>query len=282
MGEDRKLAYWFDREKFMNRPPALPPNWLQLQWPAPAWVGALFATRAGGVSQGVWGSFNAGDQVGDAPESVRANRQQLAQALGARPVFLRQVHGAQVVELGPDSADDALADGVVTQTAGVACTVQVADCLPVLLAHPHARVVAAAHAGWRGLAAGVLERTVERFWELARHREEPFTPGDTLAWLGPAIGPRCFEVGGEVRVALLADDAGAEGCFHALAGGKFLADLPALARRRLARMGITHVHGNDGTDGWCTVSDAARFHSYRRDQARLGGAGRMAACIWLR
>ena len=259
----------------------LPPNWLQPQWPAPAWVGALFATRAGGVSQGVLGSFNAGDQVGDAVENVRANRELLAQATGARPVFLRQVHGTQVVELGPDSADDALADGVVTQTAGVACTVLVADCLPVLLAHPQARVVAAAHAGWRGLAAGVLERTVERFWEVARRQKnaaQPFTPGGTLAWLGPAIGPRCFEVGGEVRAALLAGDAGGQGCFHALAGGKFLADLPALARRRLARMGIAHVHGNDGTDEWCTVGDAARFHSYRRDR---GGSGRMAACIWM-
>jgi YfiH family protein len=245
-------------------------------------VGALFATRAGGVSEGVWGSFNAGDQVGDAPQKVRANRERLAQAAGARPVFLRQVHGAQVVELEPDSADDAQADGVVTQVPGVACTVQVADCLPVLLAHPHIRAVAAAHAGWRGLAAGVLERTVERFFALARQQQNQFAPSDTLAWLGPAIGPRRFEVGGEVRAALLADDAGAEACFHALAGGKFLADLPALARRRLARLGITQVHGNDGTDGWCTVSDAARFHSHRRDQARLGGAGRMAACIWLR
>ncbi|MDR0276010.1 MAG: peptidoglycan editing factor PgeF [Burkholderiaceae bacterium] len=268
----------------MNLNPSLPPGWLQPAWPAPGWVGALFATRAGGVSEEPWGSLNAGGQAGDVPGSVRANRERLALALGARPVFLRQVHGARVIELGPESVDGAQADGAVTQSLGIACTVQVADCLPVLLAHRQARVVAAAHAGWRGLAAGVLERTFERFWELARRQENPanrFMPGGTLAWLGPAIGPRRFEVGGEVRAAFLAGDAQAAGCFHTLPGGKFLADLPALARRRLARMGITHVYGNDGGDGWCTMSDAARFHSYRRDQARLGGAGRMTACIWL-
>jgi YfiH family protein len=267
----------------LSAPP--PADWLRPQWPAPPRVQALFATRAGGVSEGPWASCNLSDQVGDAPERVRANRTRLAAALGARPVFLRQVHGTQVAVLGPDSADGAQADAAVTAAKGVACTVRVADCLPVLLAHPHAGVVAAAHAGWRGLAAGVLEQTFESFWALAQQqqgaRATKITASDTLAWLGPAIDPRQFEVGGEVRAAFLADDAGAAACFQALAGGKFLADLPALARRRLARLGLTRVYGNDGSPGWCTVSNGARFHSYRRDQARFGATGHMAACIWL-
>ena len=262
-----------------------PADWLRPAWPAPPHVGALFTTRAGGVSQPPWVSLNLGDHVGDAPEHVQANRARLAAALGARPVFLQQVHGTQVVELSADSADGTQADGAVTAEPGVACTMMVADCLPVLFAHPGARVVAAAHAGWRGLAAGVLERTLERFEALAQQQRAQaatkFEVSDTLAWLGPAIGPRQFEVGPEVREAFMHADAGAQACFLPQPGGKFLADLPALARRRLAAAGVTRVYGNDGSDAWCTVGDAARFHSHRRDQAHLGGAGRMAACIWL-
>ena len=268
----------------MNSPP-LPSGWLRPQWPASARVHALFATRTGGVSEGPWASFNLGDQVGDAPEHVRVNRARLAAALGTRPVFLRQMHGTRVVELEPDSPDGIEADAAVTHATGVACTVRAADCLPVLLAHPQADVVAAAHAGWRGLSAGVLEQTFDSFLALASKQQgehaTKIAVNNTLVWLGPAIGPRQFEVGAEVRAAFLAGDAGAAACFRALAGGKFLADLPALARRRLARMGITRVYGNDGTDDWCTVSNAARFHSYRRDHARFGGTGHMAACIWM-
>lgn len=268
---------------------AIAPGWLRPDWPAPPGVRALFTSRGAGPGDGAsappFDYLNLGDHVGDDPAAVAANRARLAAALGARPVFLQQVHGHAVLPLVPGVADGVRADAAVTAARGLACTVLVADCLPVLLADPAGRAVAAAHAGWRGLAGGVLECTLEAF--RARSSAEPARTAieneasDCLAWLGPCIGPQAFEVGAEVRAAFVGGDAGAAACFAAQPGGKYLADLPALARRRLAAAGVTRVYGNDGSADWCTVQQAARYHSYRRDQQRRGGSGRMAACIWL-
>ena len=263
---------------------------LRPDWPAPPGVQALFTLRGSSAADGHSAPprdfFNLGDHVGDAPDAVARNRARLGQALGgARPVFMDQVHGVGVLRLQHDTADGRRADAAVTTQPGLACTVMVADCLPVLVTDTAGRAVAAAHAGWRGLAGGVLARTLESFQALApanRARgainNEVIEP---MAWLGPCIGPRAFEVGPEVRQAFIDTDPGAAACFAAQPGGKYLADLPALARRRLAALGVRRVYGNDGSDGWCTVRQAGRYFSYRRDQAALGGSGRMAACIWL-
>lgn len=256
-----------------------PSEWLVPAWPAPAGVHALFTTRAGGVSVAPFDSFNLGDHVRDDPAAVAINRQRLWEATGARPVFLSQVHGLEVASLNTGSADGMVADACTTSQPGVACTVMVADCLPVLWCLSDGSAVAASHAGWRGLAGrdgrGILEAT----WLALRQRAGPgVTP---MVWLGPCIGPGAFEVGAEVREAFVGADAEAAGSFTALpAAGKFLADLPRLARRRLETLGITQVFGNDGSEGWCTVTESSRFFSHRRDAARLGSSGRMAACVW--
>ncbi len=268
--------------------PAVDGDWLVPDWPAPAGVRACFTGRgrsaADGASAPPWAHFNLGDHVGDAPVAVAANRARLGAAIGARPVFLNQVHGTAVLTLAPDSADGATADAAVTRAPGLACTVMVADCLPVLLTDRQGALVAAAHAGWRGLAGGVLEQVLKHFQPLAPVQKAPaainIEANEVLAWLGPCIGPTAFEVGPEVRAVFLSTDAGADRCFAAQPGGKFLADLPALARRRLAALGVTRVYGNDGSLPWCTVSQPARYHSYRRDERAQGGSGRMAACIW--
>ncbi|MDO5624590.1 MAG: peptidoglycan editing factor PgeF [Pseudomonadota bacterium] len=258
--------------------------WQVPDWPAPAGVRALFTTRgtsaADGASAAPRQHFNLGDHVGDDAAAVAANRQRLQQGMaGARPVFMQQVHGRDVLTLRPGTADGATADAAATQVPGLACTVMVADCLPVLLAHRMGSAVAAAHAGWRGLAGGVLEEAVRALRALAPTDGDD--DGDVLAWLGPCIGPRAFEVGPEVREAFTATHAAAAACFAPGPGGKYLADLPALARLRLAALGVRGVHGNDGSDAWCTVAQPTRWFSYRRDQARLGATGRMAACVWL-
>jgi YfiH family protein len=243
-------------------------------WPAPPGVRALCTWRGGvgeGASAAPWGFFNLGDHVGDAPAAVAANRARLQQALAARPVFMHQVHGVQVARLALTTPDGLVADAAVTHARQLACTVLVADCLPVLLTNTAGTVVAAAHAGWRGLAGGVLEQTLRQC--------KPWG-GEWLAWLGPCIGPHVFEVGAEVREAFTASDAGAAACFQPRGAGKFLADLPALARRRLAAQGVTRVYGNDGSAAWCSLTQRERFFSHRRDQVALGGTGRMAACIW--
>ncbi|MGJ7543190.1 peptidoglycan editing factor PgeF [Variovorax sp. LT1R16] len=241
-------------------------DWLQPDWPAPAGVHAVCTTRAGGVSQGAWRGLNLGDHVGDDPAHVAANRAQLRAAIGAQAVFLQQVHGADVLALQADTPDGAVADACTTTHQGLACTMMVADCLPVLFTDLQGRRVAAAHAGWRGLAAGVLERTVDRF-----EGERP------IAWLGPCIGPRAFEVGDEVKAAFEARSAEAAQCFHPTGtAGKWWADLPALARQRLQAAGIAGIYGNDGSEAWCTVRNPLRFFSHRRD----GVSGRFAACIW--
>ena len=276
--------------------------WLVPDWPAPPQVRALFTTRgvsaADGASAAPFDYFNLGDHVGDQADAVAANRARLARAVGgARPVFMNQVHGTAVCQwpadpqaaptdqAAPDLADGASADAAVSASPRVACTVMVADCLPVLLTNRAGSVVAAAHAGWRGLASGVLQSTLASFRALAPAARAQAAinseANEVLAWLGPCIGPRAFEVGPEVRQAFVANDSGAAACFAAHGAGKYLADLPALARRVLAVQGVTAVYGNDSSDDWCTVAQPARFYSYRRDQAPLGGTGRMAACIWL-
>ncbi|WP_298393159.1 peptidoglycan editing factor PgeF [uncultured Azonexus sp.] len=232
-------------------------------WPAPANVRALQTLRDGGCSPTPWGSFNLGDHVGDDAARVAANRVRLRAELPGEPCWLRQVHGVEVVDVAQVAAGTE-ADAAYATQAGRVCVVMTADCLPVLFCNRQGTVVAAAHAGWRGLLAGVLENTLA-----AMH----CPPGEVMAWLGPAIGPDNFEVGDEVRSAFVAHDAAAGEAFRPQAGGKWLADLYALARRRLNAAGVVAIHGG----GLCTVADAGRFFSYRRD----GVTGRMASLIWL-
>ncbi len=289
----------------MNPAPAAP-DWLVPDWPAPKGVHALCTTRAGGVSQAPYDSLNLGSHVGDDPAAVRANRLTLQAALhdvtpGAHAVFLNQTHGNGVVVLdGRLPADGNEADACVTAAPGAVCTIMVADCLPVLLAHRSGQVVAAAHAGWRGLAGaqggqGVLEAVFKRFCLqvqslscLVAIKSEANDGSariaqDTLAWLGPCIGPQAFEVGDDVRAAFCDAHAAAQSCFvpRAHAPGKYLCDLAGLARLRLQALGITQVYGNDSTPAWCTVANVSQFFSHRRDSAALGGSGRFAACVWM-
>ena len=267
----------------------LHPDWIRPRWPAPGHVHAVFTTRAGGVSRAPYDSFNLGRPSGDDAAAVDANRRHLADAIGHAPVFLRQVHGTVSVILPPSAplpgADLLEADACSSLTPGVVCTVRVADCLPVLFTDRAGRAVAAAHAGWRGLAQGVLEQTVRQLCGLLGTGAGPHAtaaqPSDILAWLGPCIGPGAFEVGHDVRDAFMARDPQAAQCFAAHGATKWLADLPGLARQRLQAMGIREMHGNDGSPPWCTVGNPSRFFSHRRDSIPLGGSGRMAACIWL-
>ncbi|TWD86185.1 hypothetical protein FB547_104127 [Variovorax beijingensis] len=249
-------------------------QWLVPRWPAPPNVRAVCTTRHGGVSQGRYQSLNLGDHVGDLAAHVAENRHRLAQAIGgARPVFLQQVHGTGLVALDAEAGivgDGTPADACTATAVGVACTIMVADCLPVLFTDESGQRVAAAHAGWRGLAGGVLEAAVRCF-------EPAQAAGKVMAWLGPCIGPRAFEVGPEVKAAFEAHASEAARCFRpAPAPGKWLADLPALARQRLGAAGVASVHGNDGSDAWCTVANPSRFFSHRRD----GVSGRFAALVW--
>ena len=246
-------------------------------WLAPPWriggVAGLMTTRAGGTSVGPFRSMNLGDRVGDDPASVAANRRILAEAIGAAPVYLRQVHGTRVVRIDAYDAEEGAAvheaDACVTVELGVACVVQAADCLPVLLAARNGRAVGAAHAGWRGLAAGIVEAAVASVCEAAA-----CPPRDTVAWLGACIGPRSFEVGADVLAAFdVAPEAEGDEHFRPLRPGKWLANLPLLARDRLAAAGVAQIDGADA----CTVEDVSRFFSFRRD----GVTGRMAAAVWI-
>ncbi|MGQ9723780.1 MAG: peptidoglycan editing factor PgeF [Tepidimonas sp.] len=246
-------------------------------------VHGWMSTRAGGVSVGPWSSLNLGDHVGDVPAAVARNRQRFADALGVRPVFLRQVHGTGVVQLTADTADGVEADACWTDEREVACTVLVADCLPILLAEPAGRSVAAVHAGWRGLAGGrdgkgVLEALCEH-WPAAR---DPRRRRAIRAWIGAAIGPQAFEVGAEVVQAFVAAHPGDADAFipSPQQADRWLADLPRLARRRLGRLGFGAVTGHDGSPSWCTVSDSSRFFSHRRDARVLGSSGRLGAAVW--
>lgn len=231
-------------------------------WPAPPSVRALTTTRRGGYGAGPYAGFNLAAHVGDDPLAVAANRQRLRHRLPAAPSWLRQVHGIRCVDAAR-AAHNAEADASFSRSPAAACAVMTADCLPVLFCDAAGTVVAAAHAGWRGLAAGVLEATVAAMAVPAP---------DLMAWLGPAIGPEAFEVGGEVRAVFLADDGAAAAAFRP-SGDKWLGDLYALARLRLARLGLTRVFGG----GLCTYGDRERFFSYRRD----GATGRMATLVWL-
>jgi len=246
----------------------------------PAPVGAWMSTRQGGVSVAPWDSFNLGDHVGDAPQHVQANRQLLADTLGVRPVFLKQVHGTHVLDLDMHTPDGAVADACFTFAPGVACTIMVADCLPVLLWDVKGQWVAAAHAGWRGLAGQAGVGVLESLWAALQARGAQAST--TGVWLGPCIGQQAFEVGPEVRQAFLHDQPGLAEAFRPGQGDRWQADLSALARARLQRMGLTQVAGNDGSPAWCTVSQPPLFFSHRRDAVRLGSTGRMAACIWRR
>lgn len=245
-------------------------DWIVPDWPAPSGVHAICSTRAGGVSVGNYQGLNLGDHVGDDPQRVRANRALLRDAIGARPVFLQQVHGTQVAALGAPSVDGIMADGCTTIESAIACTIMVADCLPVLFTDETGHRIAAAHAGWRGLVGGVLERTIEAFGSEGGRQE-------VMAWLGPCIGPDAFEVGDEVRIAFEASAPGAVTCFRpAGSPDKWFADLPGLARQRLRAAGVVRLHGNDSSEAWCTVHNPLRFFSHRRDRI----SGRFAACIW--
>jgi YfiH family protein len=237
--------------------------WLIPDWPAPANVRACVSTRAGGVSQAPFDSFNLGDHVGDDPAAVAENRRRLEQAQGCRPAWLSQVHGIEVVEADPSRV--ATADASWSATPGIACAVLTADCLPALFCDRAGTRVAAAHAGWRGLAGGVLEATLDKLAVPA---------AEVLVWLGPAIGPQAFEVGPEVREAFLADHAEAAAAFvPSVNAGRYMADIYQLARIRLAARGVTAVYGG----GLCTFSDAERFYSYRRNPR----TGRQASLVWL-
>jgi polyphenol oxidase len=238
-------------------------DWIIPQWAAPARVKSIITTRNGGVSRGAYASFNVGLRAGDDEGAVLANRRLLRTLLPAEPKWLRQVHAARVVA-ADDVTDSPEADASVARKPGTVCAVMVADCLPVLLCDRAGAVVAAAHAGWRGLLAGVIENTVTAM---------QVPPRDLVAYLGPAIGPSAFEVGAEVRDAFLAREPADASAFNAHGEGKWLGDLFALARGRLGRCGIQHVAGG----GVCTYRNPASFYSYRRDKS----TGRMAALIWL-
>jgi len=244
-------------------PDGITPDLIVPDWPAPARVHALATTRAGGISAPPYDGFNLATHVGDDRHAVAENRRQLERLLPAQPVWLSQVHGTRVLR-AEQAGTLPEADACVARSPGLVCAVQSADCLPVLLCDDAGTVVAAAHAGWRGLAAGVLERTVAAM---------AVAPTRLLAWFGPAIGPAAFEVGAEVREAFCAHDPAAAMAFAANSHGKWQCDLAALARLRLAQVGVTRVFGGDS----CTFADLRRFYSYRRD----GATGRMASLIWL-
>jgi polyphenol oxidase len=292
------------------------PDWIVPDWPAPQGVRAVCTTRAGGVSKAPYASLNLGLHVADDPLAVQHNRAVVTQALGHEPAWMQQVHGTQVVELGVEiglgqesGSQTLVADAACTRSAGPVCTVMVADCLPVFLCSADGAWVGAAHAGWRGLAGndgfGVLEAIFHHFRPLAGISIAS-NAINMIAWLGPCIGPAAFEVGADVRAAFVSASAqypndsaihlaAIEACFVPLiqsdAPGavpsaaqdvngtkppKWLVNLPQLARLRLAALGVTQVYGNDGSAPWCTVGNASRFFSHRRD----GVSGRMAACIW--
>lgn len=254
-------------------------DWLVPHWPAPANVRAVCTTRTGGTSEAPYDSLNLGDHVGDDPAHVVANRIIFQQAIDAQPVFLNQVHGTRVLQLNTSTPYVSQADACITGENGVACTIMVADCLPLLFTTIEGQWVAAAHAGWRGLAGhggiGVVEQTHKDLCALAQV-DRAGVAAQIAVWMGPCIGPTAFEVGSEVRAAFLAYDTQAAHLFKPLLGDKWLADLAGLARRRLVAQGITQIYGNDSSAAWCTVSNAARFFSHRRDRV----SGRFAVSIW--
>lgn len=241
-------------------------RWLRPDWLAPPRVRALSTTREGGLSTGVYASLNLAEHVGDRPSAVQQNRARLRADAGlpAEPVWLNQVHGVGVCLVETATQCSPEADAAVSSEAGVVCAVMTADCLPILLADRSGSVVAAVHAGWRGLAAGVVEAAVIRMGRPA---------AQLVAWIGPGIGPKHFEVGEEVRACFCDARTEAASAFRPSTTGRWLANLPALARERLLGLGLSRVSGGE----LCTYADPRRFFSYRRD----GVTGRMASLIWL-
>ena len=243
-------------------------DWIVPDWPVAPQVRAVCTTRRGGFSRGPWASMNPATHVGDDPATVQANRKALQQELRlpAEPHWLQQVHGTTVIDAGEAfvAGEVPVADAAHCSQPGAVCAVLTADCLPVLLCDAAGRHVAALHAGWRGLAAGVIEQTIDAMQQ----------PGETLlAWLGPAIGPDAYQVGDEVRDVFLGHDKEAETAFRQGPDGNWMADLYRLARQRLAERGVSAIYGGHE----CSFTDAERFFSYRRD----GVTGRMATLIWL-
>lgn len=236
-------------------------------WPAPANVKALQTTRRGGVSPAPYDTLNLGMHVEDDPLNVARNRQLLNPYVPTEPVWLNQVHGVTVVDAGHTSCVPD-ADAAWSQAKRAVCAVMTADCLPVLFCNREGSVVAAAHAGWRGLCDGVVEATIAAM---------PVPAGTLLAWLGPAIGPHAFEVGAEVRQEFISRQHEAEAAFAPAGEGKWLGDIYMLARLRLLRVGVTDIYGGGVDQDFCTCTDGERFFSFRRD----GRTGRMATLIWL-
>lgn len=241
-------------------------QFIQPDWPAPANVKALQTTRLGGVSQGAYASLNLGAHVNDDPIAVAKNRQLLSPFLPSEPVWLNQVHGLEVIDAAQSTClQDA--DASFSTKPNVVCVTMTADCLPLLLCDKAGTVVAAVHAGWRGLCDGVIEATVTKMQVPA---------SEVLVWLGPAIGPDAFEVGDDVRARFVSRDNHAENAFRRH-GDKWLCDMYLIARQRLNALGVTAIYGASVNEDFCTYSDKARFFSFRRDQV----TGRMASMIWL-
>ncbi len=251
------------------------PDFIVPKWPAPANVHALQTTRKAGYSLAPYNSLNFGTHVKDNPMHVAQNRQLLSQLLPSEPVWLNQVHGIEVVDAANTNCVDIncipSADASFTTQKNVVCVAMTADCLPVLLCDKAGSVVAAVHAGWRGLCDGVLEASIHELCRTAQLK-----PADLMAWLGPAIGPKAFEVGAEVRAQFVGKDKNAASAFK-LQGNKFLANIYQLATLRLNNLGVAHIYGGGYDEDFCTFSDEERFFSYRRD----GDTGRMATLIWL-
>lgn len=242
------------------------PDWIVPDWPVPSRVRALVTTRAGGASAGSYASFNLGSRTGEDAAVIAGNRALLDACLPSPPLWMKQVHGAAVVNAATvRAAAEPEADGAFCSQPGRVCAVLTADCLPVLLCDRNGTAVAAVHAGWRGLAAGVIEATVAAM---------ALPPGRLLAWLGPAISQASYEVGPELRDAFVRAAPGDAAAFVAGKPGKFQADLYVLARHRLLSVGVQEVYGG----GFCTYREAQRFYSFRRDGA---ASGRMASLIWL-
>lgn len=242
---------------------ALPREWIVPDWPAPANVRAFVTTRAGGASQGPYASFNLAARVGDDPNAVERNREILRSHLPADPVWLNQVHGAEAIDAAA-AGPLPRADAAVARTRRNVCAVLTADCLPVLLAARDGGAVGIAHAGWRGMVAGVIEATIARMGVRSH---------ELIAWLGPGIGPAAYEVGREVHDAFVRASPDAAKAFASHSKEHFFADLYVLARQRLSASGVETINGG----GFCTYRDAERFYSYRRERT----TGRFASVIWL-
>lgn len=243
-----------------------PINFIQPNWPAPSNVKALQTTRTGGVSKDAYASLNLGAHVNDDPIAVAANRQLLSAYLPSEPVWVNQVHGVTVIDAATSSCLEN-ADASFTTKPNVVCVTMTADCLPVLLCDKNGTVVAAVHAGWRGLCDGVIEAAVAKM---------QVPPTEILVWLGPAIGPNAFEVGEDVREQFISKDANAALAFKPH-GDKWLCNMYLIARQRLHAVGVTEIYGASVNENFCTYTDESRFFSFRRDNV----TGRMASMIWL-